>query len=65
MPTGSEGVCNTPPVEIRVVRWKPLVFEPSTTVLRIVCSSDTGFASRSAAVVKAMSRADVSCLSGG
>ena len=34
-PTSPVGVVTLPPVAIRVVRWNPLVLEPSTTVLRI------------------------------
>ena len=48
-----------------VVRWKPLVFEPSTTVLRIACSSGTGSIAIIAETVSAMSTASASCPSGG
>ena len=36
IPTGPSFVSSIPSVAIRVVRWKPLVLDPSTTVLRIV-----------------------------
>ena len=64
-PTAPDGVWMEPWVPISVVRWKPLVLEPSTTVLRIACSAPTGFAFIIAAMVNATSTASSSCASGG
>ena len=47
------------------VRWNPLVFEPSTTVFRMVWTASTGFASSIAETVRATSSASESCVSGG
>ena len=64
-PTSPEGVPTVPSVAISVVRWNPLVLEPSTTVLRIACRAETGFASIMAAMVRTKSTASLSCSSGG
>ena len=55
IPTSPVSVVRMPSVATRVVRWKPLVFEPSTTVLRIACRTGTGLASIIAAIVKVAS----------
>ena len=56
-PTSPSSVWIEPSVAINVVRWNPLVLEPSTTVLRIACRKGTGFAPIIAEIVKAVSTA--------
>ena len=44
IPTSPLSVLSIPLVETSVVLWKPLVFDPSTTVFLIGCKEGTGLA---------------------
>ena len=57
MPTLPEGVSIKPLEATKHVRWKPVVFEPSTTIFRMVKTSSAGLMLNSTDAFSAMSSA--------